>query len=60
MVFSKSSCPYCTKAKDVLKRYNLSTEDYEVMEIDGDSDCSDIQDCLKSITGARSVSTIYT
>ena len=57
MVFSKSYCPYCTKAKDVLKKYNLSADDYEVMEIDNDPNAEEIQDYLRSLTGARSVST---
>ena len=60
MVFSKSGCPFCTKAKEQFKKLlasgKLSKEDYEVLEIEGRSDCGEIQDYLKSITGARSVS----
>ncbi|XP_046346534.1 glutaredoxin-1-like [Haliotis rufescens] len=64
MVFSKSTCPYCTKAKAVLKKYIgdgeiLSAEEYEVMEIERDSRCSAIQDYLLKITGGRSVPRVF-
>ncbi|KAH9518335.1 hypothetical protein Btru_016447 [Bulinus truncatus] len=58
MVFSKEGCPYCTKAKNTFSKYlgNLLKEsDYEVLEIDGLSNCSAIQDYLQKLTGARSV-----
>jgi len=55
MVFSKSYCPYCTKAKKVLKQYGLSDDEYEVMEIENDPECSEIQAYLKQLTGASSV-----
>ena len=41
---SKSSCPYCVMAKQVLERYNIPAENIEIMEIDGDKDCQEIQD----------------
>ena len=47
MVFSKSYCPYCKRAKDVLKKYlgkDLAEEDYEVLEIEDRGDCDGIQD----------------
>ena len=60
MVFSKSYCPFCTKAKDVLKKYldsgELSADDYEVLEMENRPDCNQLQDELRNITGARSVS----
>jgi glutaredoxin 3 len=60
MVFSKTYCPFCTKAKAVFKKLleegTLSTEDYEVMEIENRKDCDAIQTYLRSITGASSVS----
>lgn len=31
VVFSKSYCPYCTKAKSALKSININ---YEVLELD--------------------------
>ena len=59
MVFSKSYCPYCKKAKDVLKKYNLKAEEYEVWEIENEPDCQAIQAELKKITGASSVSSTH-
>ena len=60
MVFSKTHCPFCSKAKKVLQKYlddgSLSKDDYEVMEIENDPDCQKIQDYLLSKTGGRSVS----
>ena len=59
MVFSKSTCPFCTKAKKVFQKYVsekiLSEDDYEVLEIERLSDCSSIQDYLLKKTGGRSV-----
>ena len=60
MVFSKTYCPFCTKAKKVFQQLieenKLSTEDYEVMEIENDPNCSAIQAYLQKLTGAQSVS----
>ena len=60
MVFSKTYCPFCTKAKKVfqelLKENKLSSEEYEVMEIENDPNCDAIQAYLQKITGAKSVS----
>lgn len=53
VVFSKTYCPYCTKAKDVLGKYSLN--DYVLIELDNRDDCDEIQDYLLKITGARSV-----
>ncbi|CAG5116588.1 unnamed protein product [Candidula unifasciata] len=64
MVFSKSTCPYCIKAKQTLSKYvgddnAVSPDDYEVLEIDGLPNCSEIQDYLLQITGARSVPRVF-
>ena len=42
-VISKSYCPFCNKAKQVLKQYNIKPENIEIMEIDNDEDCNEIQ-----------------
>ena len=42
-VISKSYCPFCKKAKQVLKKYNIKPENIEIMEIDNDEDCNEIQ-----------------
>merc|ERR1719309_232667 len=63
MVFSKSYCPFCTKAKSVLKKYidsgELSSEDFEVLEMENRGDCDALQDELKKLTGARSVPRVF-
>ena len=55
-MFSKSYCPFCTKAKTALAKHNLTEEEYEVIEIENDPHCQEIQDYLLSVTGGRSVS----
>lgn len=63
MVFSKSYCPYCSKAKtvfqDLVSKGQLSTEDYEVMEIEDDPNCNAIQKYLGTLTGASSVPRVF-
>ena len=46
-VISKSYCPFCNKAKQVLRKYNIKPENIEIMEIDNDEDCNEIQVTLK-------------
>ena len=62
MVFSKTYCPYCKTAKTVLAKYlkngTISTDDYEVMEIENDPKMDEIQDYLKKKTGKRSVCSV--
>merc|ERR1712179_382293 len=57
MMFSKSYCPYCDMAKQALKEAGV--EDYEVMGMENRKDCSQMQDYLKKITGARSVPRVF-
>jgi len=63
MVFSKSYCPFCTKAKKVfdklLKDGSLSSDDYEVMEIENEKDCEAMQAYLQKLTGGRSVPRVF-
>ncbi len=59
VVFSKTYCPFCTKAKKALANYNLSEDDYEVIEIENNPDCQAIQDYLNKLTGGRSVRLKY-
>lgn len=58
MVFSKSYCPFCTKAKRALDSV-MPKEKYTVMELDKRSDCAAIQDYLLDITGGRSVPRVF-
>ncbi|WAR00169.1 GRXC8-like protein [Mya arenaria] len=59
VIFSKSTCPYCKMAKDVLKTYNLSKDDYEVLEINNDPDGAAIQAELKKITRISTVPQVF-
>ncbi|KAF4740696.1 hypothetical protein FOZ62_022845 [Perkinsus olseni] len=56
MVFSKSYCPHCKRAKNAL---NSIGADYKVVELDGRPDCAAIQDYLNEITGARTVPRVF-
>ncbi|KAF4697045.1 hypothetical protein FOZ63_010377 [Perkinsus olseni] len=56
MVFSKSYCPFCKKAKEALASINA---DAKVIELDQRDDCADIQDYLGQLTGARSVPRVF-
>jgi glutaredoxin 3 len=57
MVFSKSWCPYCAKAKRILGAYQL--KGFKVLELDQGQDEDAIQDVLKEMTGARSVPRVF-
>lgn len=53
MIFSKKSCTYSAMAKDVFDKKNVT---YVVEELDTNEQCSDLQDILLKLTGARTVS----
>lgn len=53
VVFSKTYCPYCTKAKNVLAKYKIN--DIIIVELENRDDMDEIQDYLAKKTGARSV-----
>ncbi|CAG2121927.1 unnamed protein product [Medioppia subpectinata] len=59
MVFSKSYCPYCTKAKKVLEKYPIVSGQYEVIELENRDDCNQIQEYMKQLTGASSVPRVF-
>ena len=54
VVYSKTYCPYCAKAKSALA--NAGLKDYLLIELDEMDDGAEFQDALQKITGARSVS----
>eukprot|EP00753_Platysulcus_tardus_P017829 PLAT6564.1.p3 GENE.PLAT6564.1~~PLAT6564.1.p3 ORF type:complete len:120 (+),score=62.80 PLAT6564.1:48-362(+) len=56
MVFSKSYCPFCTKAKRALDGEGVK---YTVVELDRRDDGAAMQDALKSKTGVRSVPQVF-
>jgi glutaredoxin 3 len=57
VVFSKTYCPYCVKAKNVLSNYKIN--DLVVIELENRDDADDIQDYLMKITGARTVPRVF-
>lgn len=61
VVFSKTYCPFCIKAKKALGQF-LQPNEMEVVELDnlpaGDN-IIDIQDALYEVTGARSVPRVF-
>ncbi|KAI8987487.1 glutaredoxin [Mycotypha africana] len=57
VVFSKSYCPYCRKAKEILKQNGC--KDFFVIELDVDDNGAAIQDYLMEKTGQRTVPNIF-
>jgi len=58
-IISKEYCPFCVKAKDALKNYNIKAECIEIMEIENNPDMDEIQDFMKQLTGGRSVPRVF-
>ncbi|KAG0270807.1 hypothetical protein BGZ95_001507 [Linnemannia exigua] len=56
VVFSKSYCPYCTKAKNLLTKLGVNAH---VLELDNEDDGSAIQAYLLELTGQRTVPNIF-
>uniref|UniRef100_A0A2K6VXG3 Glutaredoxin domain-containing protein n=1 Tax=Onchocerca volvulus TaxID=6282 RepID=A0A2K6VXG3_ONCVO len=59
VVFSKTYCPYCKKAKQALSTFRMSNDLYKIIELNEREDCDKIQDALLQITGARSVPRVF-
>ncbi|CAD6184439.1 unnamed protein product [Caenorhabditis auriculariae] len=59
VVFSKTYCPYCHKARAALDGQNIKPEAMEWVELDKRKDGEEIQDYLKELTGARSVPRVF-
>ena len=59
VVFSKTTCGFCMTTKSLLKQYKLSADELEIIEINEapyNANMNAIQDYLRSLTGARTVS----
>jgi len=56
MVFSKSYCPYCKKAKELLTKYGVKFDSYE---INVESNGAQVQKVLEKITGQSTVPNIF-
>ncbi|GAB1605658.1 glutaredoxin-C4-like [Argonauta hians] len=62
MIFSKSFCPFCSKAKQAFRDFIgsvVSPDDYEVMELEDHPDGEKILDYLLKITGSRTVPRVF-
>lgn len=57
VVFSKTYCPYCTKAKRALA--SVGAKDYVLLELDEREDGAEIQKVLAALTGASSVPRVF-
>ncbi|XP_077524512.1 uncharacterized protein LOC144136228 [Amblyomma americanum] len=56
VIFSKSYCPFCRKAKKIFDDLGVS---YLAVELDNRSDGDDIQSVLGSMTGASTVPRVF-
>ncbi|KAF8945740.1 hypothetical protein BGZ47_002075 [Haplosporangium gracile] len=56
VVFSKSHCPYCTKAKALLSQHGVKVF---ILELDDVDDGTAIQAYLQTLTGQRTVPNIF-
>ncbi|KAM7509146.1 hypothetical protein LguiA_019599 [Lonicera macranthoides] len=56
IVFSKSYCPYCVSVKKLLTEIGTS---FKAIELDTESDGSEIQSALAQISGQRTVPNVF-
>ena len=59
MVFSKSYCPYCQRAKATLQGYNSPMKVIELDQAPYNAKMDEYQDYLSKLTGARSVPRVF-
>jgi len=59
VVFSKTYCPYCAKAKNVFHQYGGALKSYKVIELDEREDGDAIQEYLGKITPSRAVPRVF-
>lgn len=58
-VFSKSYCPYCKAAKQLLSSIGLDQSKIGVLELDEMNEGADVQNYLQQKTGQRTVPNIF-
>ncbi|KAJ4729259.1 Glutaredoxin family protein [Melia azedarach] len=56
VVFSKSYCPFCVTVKDLLKQLGAT---FTAVELDKESDGSEIQSALAEWCGQRTVPNVF-
>jgi len=59
VIISKSYCPYCVKAKNVISKYEIDPQQLEIMEIEKRPDGGEIQTYMRELTGASSVPRVF-
>ncbi|KAM5193288.1 glutaredoxin-1 [Mantella aurantiaca] len=58
-VFEKPSCPFCVRAKTIIKKYKIRSECLEIINIADMDNMSSIQDYLCELSGERTVPRIF-
>ncbi|XP_050411584.1 thioredoxin reductase 1, cytoplasmic [Patella vulgata] len=56
MIFSKTTCPFCAKVKDLFKSLNV---EYFSLEMDKENNMADLQNTLLEISGQKTVPNVY-
>lgn len=56
VIFSKTYCPYCTRAKQLFKQLGI---DALIIELDTREDGKAIQDYLAQLTGQQTIPNIF-
>ncbi|KFQ30832.1 hypothetical protein N332_05976, partial [Mesitornis unicolor] len=56
VIFSKTTCPYCKRAKELFENMNIN---YTAVELDMITNGSQFQDVLEQMTGARTVPRVF-
>uniref|UniRef100_A0A1B6LAX0 Glutaredoxin-2, mitochondrial n=1 Tax=Graphocephala atropunctata TaxID=36148 RepID=A0A1B6LAX0_9HEMI len=56
VIFSKSTCPYCTMAKEVFDELK---QKYTLIELNKREGAAEIQNVLAKMTGARTVPRVF-
>ncbi|XP_067846744.1 glutaredoxin 2 [Heptranchias perlo] len=56
VIFSKTYCPYCTKAKNLFEEIGAN---FKAIELDQRSDGDYIQNILEELTGVRTVPRVF-
>lgn len=60
VIFSKSYCPFCVKAKNLFQNdIKVAADKIAIMELENRPDCNTIQAYLKEKTGASSVPRVF-
>ena len=60
LLFSKTYSPECKMVKSVMDQYEMSAQDFEIIEIERRQDCNQIENYFQTIclTNSRAVSNI--